>query len=446
MNTGDSVFSWVLPSISIDDTGESTRIVRAGLFVIVVLIGGMFLWAFLAPISGAVIAPAQVKIDANRKTVQSFDGGIIKQILVKEGSVVEKDQPLLRLEDTMSSANLNILATQLDTLKIKESRLSAEKSFLPSIDFPPKLIDRKGNKVAEIMQAEKAAFLSRRKSLDDQVRLLREGIQQTKLEISGIHSHRSAIRESIGYINKQISASEVLFKKNFIEESQLWKLKRSLSEKKEQLGAQKAKLAETREKLGEIELRIMVVQNSYVQAAEDEIKETQKAVFDIEERLRPAKDQLARHVVTAPIAGQVINLQVFTIGGVIRPGQNLLDIVPTVTNLIIEARVETKDIDSLFVGQKAEIQLSAFNRRTTPLVSGEVDYISGDILEDDDRRDTPYYLAHVRVSEDSLKAIGDLKLFPGMPAVAFIKTTEKTFANYMLSPVVDNFRRAFREG
>ncbi len=446
MKTTISFLPKVLPSISIDESGESTRIVRTGLFVIVFLVGGALLWSFLAPISGAVIAQAQVKIDANRKTVQSFDGGIIKEILVKEGSVVEKDQPLLRLEDTTSSSNLNILATQLDVHKIKEARLSSEKNLQPTIAFPSELIDRKNDKVAEIMESEKAAFLAKRKSLDDQVRLLRGGIEQTKQEISGIKAHMSAINESIGYIKKQITASEALYKKKFIEQSQIWKLKRSISEKKEELAAQKAKIAETREKLGEIELRIIVVQNNYVQEAEDEIKETRKEIFDIYERLRPAKNELARHVVTAPITGQVINLQVFTIGGVIRPGETLLDIVPNVTNLIIEARVETKDIDDLFVSQKAEIQLSAFNRRTTPLVGGEVVYISGDILEDDDRRDTPYYLVHIRVNETSLQALGDVKLFPGMPATAFIKTIEKTFADYMLSPIVDNFRRAFREG
>jgi membrane fusion protein, type I secretion system len=430
--------------VPVDESGESTRIVRIGLFVIVVFLGGFFAWAALAPISGAVIAGGTVKIDTNRKTVQHLDGGIVKEILVREGSVVEKGQPLILLEDTESSAAVNILSDQLDAMLAKEARLHAEKHLLDSIVFPEALLNRSSAKITALLRNEKALFRSKRKSLDDQIDLLDAEIEQAKKQVSGLTDQIDAVKEHTGYVEEQLAAAESLKEKKFIGINELLQLKRLLAEQKENMGEQISELASARKSIHELKLRIITARNAYAQQADDELKETRRMVYEIEERLRPAQGALARQIVTAPIAGQVINLQVTTVGGVVQPGEPLMDIVPAANEMIIEAKARTEDIDNLYIGQDANITLSAYSRRSTPQIEGKVIYVSGDALVDEHTGEA-YYLVHVRADKEALNAIDGVTLFPGMPAVVFLKTGDRTFLDYLLAPIMDNLRKTFRE-
>jgi epimerase transport system membrane fusion protein len=434
------------PSIAVDESGEATRIVRSGLFILFIFFCGFIAWGGLAPISGAIIAGGHVKIDTQRKTIQHLDGGIIREILVREGSVVEQGQPLITLEDTTSSSNLNILIDQLDALLAKEARSSAEKSLSKSIDFPPELLRDRSEKLVKIVHNERAVFETRRRSLNDQSSLIHEEIAQARVAESGLKSQIAAIKDSIGFISERLRAAEKLIEKGFIEKTELLKIKESLSQKKEDLGKQTAELAQIRERMAELELQVISLRDTYVEDADNELKETRKEIFEIEERVRPAKDAQERQVIFAPIKGQVIDLKVSTTGGVVKPGEPLMDIVPDNSALLMEVKIQPKDADSVFIDQESDVQLDAYNRRTTPLLRGKVIYVSGDTLEDQTApTDRFYYLAHIAVDDASVKAIQNISLSPGMPVTAFLKTNSKTFLEYLASPLLDHFRRTFRE-
>jgi membrane fusion protein, epimerase transport system len=435
-----------LLTLPADDDGHATHIVRKGVFSIVVLLGGFMLWATLAPLNGAIITEGIVKIDSNRKTVQHLEGGIVKQILVHEGSLVEKNQPLILLEDTTSSSNLNIIVDQLSALRAKEARLLAEASLKDKVTYPGELLRNDSGKIQEILRNEDALFQAKRKLVADQVALIKDQINEANAAITGYGNEVRAIEDGVRYSQDQLTASEPLLKKGFIEKTQLWNVQRTLAEKRERLGAVQGQLALQRESVAELQLRIINLRNEYAKQAGDELKDTRKLMYEQEERYRPAKDAQQRQTINAPIAGQVINLKVSTEQGVIKPGEALMDIVPSTQELILESRVSTKDIDSVHLHQRAEIQLSAFNQRTTPMISGEVIYVSGDALADEHASPPQYhYLAHIKVDKDSLKAVSKVSLAPGMPVVAYIQTHARTFSEYVLSPLVDRTRRTFKE-
>lgn len=435
-----------LPQVHIDESGESTRIVRAGLFFGVLLIAIFVVWGFLAPIHGAVVASGIVKIDSNRKSIQHLEGGIIKEILVREGSRVEKDQPLLILEDITTSSQLNILEDRYQAGKAKEARLLAQKKHATSVSFPQELTENNSDKTRKLLANEIELFNSRRKNFVDQVNLLNFEITQSQSQINGFRNEMDAIKSGMGSIKKQLDASTILQRKGYVEESKIWEQERLLSEKNERLGSIQAEIAAAQANITNTRITIINLENTYTQEADDQLKETQKELLEVQELLRPAKNAHERSAVTAPLAGQVINLKVTTIGGVIRPGEDLLEIVPRQNELIVEAKINTSDIDNVHIDQLAYIQLTAYNRRTTPMLAGKVTYISGDALEDTVDRGTYYYLCHIQADETALSQLADnIILFPGMPIAAFIQTRARTFIDFLLEPIIDNMRRAFRE-
>ena len=435
-----------LPQVPVDESGESTRIVRAGLFFGVLLVAIFLVWGFLAPIHGAVVTDGIVKIDSNRKSIQHLEGGIIKEILVREGSRVEKDQPLLILEDITTSSQLNILEDRYQAGKAKEARLLAQKKHAASVSFPQELTEDNSDKTKKLLASEIELFNSRRKNFVDQVNLLNFEITQAQSQINGFRNEMEAIKSGMGSIKKQLDASTILQRKGYVEESKIWEQERLLSEKNERLGSIQADIAAAQANITNTRITIINLENTYTQEADDQLKETQKELLEVQELLRPAKNAHERSAVTAPLAGQVINLKVSTIGGVIRPGEDLMEIVPRQNELIVEAKIKTSDIDSVHIDQLAHIQLTAYNRRTTPMLEGKVTYISGDVLEDTVNRGTYYYLCHIKVDETALSQLADnIILFPGMPIAAFIQTRARTFIDFLLEPIIDNMRRAFRE-
>jgi HlyD family type I secretion membrane fusion protein len=330
--------------------------------------------------------------------------------------------------------------------KAKEASFLAQRIQSNDITFPVELLSSKDNKVLQLLANERALFQSKRKTLDDKVGLLSFEITQIETQIKNLMSEIDAINNSTSYIEKQLVANEQLSEKGFIGKNQLWENQRSLSEKKEHLNAQQAAIATAQINITTIRSQINTLKNEYKQEADDELKETQKKQAELEELLRPIQNKNKRSVITSPLAGQVINLKVSTIGGVIAPGEKLMEIVPTINNLIVEVKINTEDIDSVHVEQLANIQLVAYNRRKTPLLAGKIVYISGDVLENHAQPGNYYYLSHIKVDQESLNSLPDnVKLFPGMPISAFIQTREKTFIDFVLEPIVDSMRRTFRE-
>lgn len=435
-----------LPQVSIDSTGESTRLVQTGLFFGVLLVFGFIIWGLLAPIHGAVVTSGTIKIDLNRTTLQHLEGGIIKEIRVREGSRVEKGQTLLVLEDITTRSHFYILKDRLFANKVKEARLQAQKKNLKEIDFPKEIAETTDPKFKKILSNEIALFNSKRKNFNDQVKLLKFEITQTESGLNGSNQEMDAIKSGIGFIKRQLKSSRALKKKGYVEDSRIWEQQRILAEKREKIGALLAEQATAHISITNTKLKIITLENNSVQEADDQLKETQKELLEIQQLLRPAKHAFERSEVIAPISGQVINIKVNTVGGVVRPGEDLLEIVPYQKQLIIAAKLNTSDIDSVHLNQPANIQLLAYSSRKTPMLTGKVSYISEDVIEDTIERGAFYYLCHIKVDEDSLSKLSNRTLLlPGMPIAAFIQTRARTFIDFILEPLITHSRKALRE-
>jgi len=434
------------PQIDIDPTGESTRLVRSGLYGGILLLVIFFIWAATAPIHGAVVTSGAIKIELNSKTIQHLEGGIIKKILVREGSQVKKGQALLIMEDISTSSQLYILTDRLHASKAKEARLQAQQKNAKKLVFSEELMNSGDQNTEKILSAETELFNSKRKNFIDQIRLLKFEITQIDMELRGLSKELDAIKAGIGYIKKQLSASSSLKKKGFITESDIWTLQRTLSEKRERIGSILAEKAVSQSKTTNIQLKIITLENNYRQEADDQLKETQQELREIIELLRPAKHAFERREVIAPLAGQVINIKINTIGGVVRPGEELMELVPNKKDLIIEGKLATRDIDSVHLNQLAYIQLLAYSSRKTPMLTGKVTYISEDVIEDSIDKGVYYYLCHIKVDGSALDGLSDdILLLPGMPITAFIQTRARTFINFILEPIITHARRGLRE-
>ena len=421
---------------------ELKRLVGSGLAIItagVLALGG---WTVLAPLSGAIVAPAFVKIDLNRKVVQHAEGGIVREIHVRDGDRVKQGQVLVVLDDVKVDANLDLLSIQLLAERAKGARLEAEAAYAPKLSFPTDIARReREQRVAEVLERERALFHSRRGSIESQVAALRSQIRETQTETTALLEQIAAEDRAISLQKEELRANEELLKQNFVQKTRVLTLQRAVAEYEVKHGEHRADLARSRQKTSELELRIITAQNTYKQTAVDELKDATAHIFDLEERLRPSRDAAQRQQVLAPIGGEIVGLKVFTAGAVVGPRDVLMEIVPADKTLIVEARIRPEDINHVQVGDEAEVRLTAYKQRTTPLVAGHVAYVSGDRLTDAEGK-SAYYVAHVAVTPASL---GALKMQAGMPAEVYVRTDSRTVLDYLLAPVTAYLRRAMRE-
>jgi HlyD family type I secretion membrane fusion protein len=421
---------------------ELKRLVGSGIAIIVAGVLALGGWTVLAPLSGAIVAPAFVKIDLNRKVVQHAEGGIVREIHVRDGDRVKQGQVLVVLDDVKVDANLELLSIQLIAERAKGARLEAEAAYAPKLGFPPDILRReREQRVAEILERERALFQSRRGSVESQVAALRSQIRETQTETTALLEQIAAEDRAIGLQKEELRANEELLKQNFVQKTRVLTLQRAVAEYEVKHGEHRADLARSRQKASELELRIITAQNTYKQTAVDELKDATAHIFDLEERLRPSRDAAQRQQVLAPIGGEIVGLKVFTAGAVVGPRDVLMEIVPADKTLIVEARIRPEDINHVHVGDEAEVRLTAYKQRTTPLVAGRVSYVSGDRLVDAEGK-SAYYMAHVAVAPASL---GELRMQAGMPAEVYVRTDSRTVLDYLLAPVTAYLRRAMRE-
>lgn len=424
---------------------ELSRVARAGFGVLVLGLLLIGVWMVLAPLSGAVIAPGFVKLDMNRKVVQHQEGGTVKSILVRDGESVRQGQVLVVIDDVRLDATLDLLRTQHDGERAKAARLEAERAFLPSVAFPSELAARGTEpKVAELISRETALFRARREALDSQVAVLRKQIRQTEDEARALDKQIAAEERALASQKEELALNQQLAKQGFVQKTRLMGLERAVAEYEARLEEHRAELAKTRQRASELELRVLAQRNGYVQAATDDLKEASTRLFDLEERLRPSKDASDRQRITSPIAGVVVGQRVFTPGAVVGPREVLMEIVPEDQNLIVEARIRPEDINHVRPGSAAEVRLTAYQQRTTPLVAGSVNYVSADRMTDT-QTGAPYYVVQIDVPPDALEIAGNLRMQAGMPAEVYIRTDSRTAFDYLVAPVTAYLRRGMRE-
>jgi HlyD family type I secretion membrane fusion protein len=416
---------------------EARSIIRSGLAVIVVGAGAFLLWGFWAPLSGAIIAPGYVKVDLNRKVVQHQEGGIVRAISVRDGDRVTQGQELVLLDDVRIDAQLDLLRTQLDAERAKTARLEAERTLAAKPVFPKNLIKD------EYRTREEALFRARREALDTQIAVLRKQIRETAEEAEALAQQVAAEERALKLQKEELESNERLLAQGYVQRTRLMTLQRAVAEYEARHSERRAELSKSRQRTSELEFRVLSMRNTYVQAATDELKESATRMFDLEERIRPSRDASERQKIVAPIAGEVVGLRVFNAGSVIGPREVLMEIVPTEKRLIVEARIRPEDINHVKQGSEADIRLTAYQSRTTPLVAGTVLYVSGDRLVEQ-QTGHPYYTVHIDVPEKSLSD-ANLKLQAGMPAEVFIRTDVRSALDYLLAPVTTYLRRAMRE-
>lgn len=424
---------------------ETRRPVTVGVAFLVVFFGGFGTWAALAPLDSAAVAQGVVTVDSYKKTVQHLEGGIIAEILVKEGSIVEAGQVLLRLDETRSAAALGVVEGQYQAAKAQEARLIAERDGLTEIPFPDDLVAAASDPaVAEILGGQQGLFEARRTALEGQVAVLMKQIDQLNEEIGGLRAQQKAKGRQMALVLEEYTAVKELYDKGYERKPRVLALQRAAALLEGERGEYTAEIARAEQKIGESEIRIINLRDNLQSEVASELREVQTRAAELRDRTTMQRDVLDRVDIVAPQAGTVVGLKFFTPGGVIAPGAPILDIVPTTDKLIVEAQVRTEDIDVVHPGLFAQVRLSAYRQRTTPYVDGRVIQVSADRFVDQ-RTGFPYYQARVEINADTLHRLRGVTLYPGMPVEVMIMTGKRVALEYLLNPITTSINRAFRE-
>lgn len=414
----------------------------AGFLILVFGLGG---WGATAELAGAVIASGTVVVDTNVKKIQHPTGGIVSEIRVRDGDKVAPGDVLLRLDDTITRANLQIIVRQLDELGVRKSRLVAERDNASSLIVPKEIeprIEEEG--LAEIVGGERVLFESRRTAREGQKSQLNERIQQLKNEIAGLEDQHKAKGEEIRLIGKELEGLKILKGKDLTTTNRLTALQREAARLKGEQSRLAAAAAQSRGKIAEIELQIIQIDQDLRTEVVKELRELQAKEAELIERRVAAEDQLRRIDIRSPLTGIIDQLSMHTVGGVIAPGEQIMLIVPQTDALVIEVKIAPRDIDNVTIGQPCFVRFTAFNQRTTPELAGEVTRVSPDLTKDP-QTGAAYYVARVALSRGERKKLGDLKLKSGMPAEVQIRTPGRTALSYLMKPLTDQVARAFKE-
>lgn len=440
------------------DRVELRRQLRHTLVPLAVASGLVSLWVALAPLSGAIVASGKLKVELNHKTVQHKEGGIVEQILVRDGDVVHAGQPLLVVGDVRNDAELALLDDQLAAERIRSARAAAEAALAPK--FEPQLESRghalgsssagflaapaDDAKAAERVARETALFAARRHTLDEQVTSLESQARDAQAQAAALTQQIEATERSAKLAAEELEMNAQLAAQGYVQRTRLLQLERDRSDYLSRASQSRSDLALARQRAGELAARIAQARNQYQQQAADEAKESAALIRELEERFRPFRDQQERRYVRAPVDGKVLGLRVSSAGEVIGPGDALLDIVPTSEKLVVEAHIRPQDIDHVHEGSAAEVRLAALDARKTPLLPGRVALVSADRLSTPDGG-TSWYSATVEIDAAALASTPGIELRAGMPAELFVATPARTLFQYLAKPLTTFASRAMRE-
>ncbi|MEY9105488.1 HlyD family secretion protein [Bradyrhizobium yuanmingense] len=416
-----------------------------GLVIVLVLVVGLGGWASTVLISGALIAPGQIVVESNVKKVQHPTGGVVGEVRARDGDLVKSGDIVVRLDDTVTKANLAIVTKNLDAAQVRAARLQAEQRGLDRIEFPQSLIERAGDPdVKALLAAETKLFEVRVNGRTGQKAQLRERITQLNEEIAGLSAQEKAKDQEIALVLNELTGVRELYEKRLVQISRLTQLERDSARLNGERAQYIAARAQAKGKITETELQIIQIDKDVVSEVSKDLRETNDKIGELIERKVAAEDQLRRVDIRAPQDGMVLQSTVHTIGGVVTAGDTLMLIVPQTDDLQVEAKVNPVDIDKLQIGQKTLLRLSAFNQRTTPELNGVVSRVSPDVTTDQ-RTGQGYYTIRVSMPPEEIARLGDVKMIPGMPVEAFVQTGDRTMLSYLMKPLHDQLMRAFRE-
>lgn len=417
--------------------------VLVGVVLGVALIGGIGGWAVTVPLSGAVISQGIVVVDDSVQNIQHRDGGIISEIAVRAGDHVEQGQLLFRLQDTQTQAELAIVQSQMLELIARRVRLQAERDGLARLAFPPGY-DGSNPVAQQIAQGEERLFTGQRTTRESQKQQLELGIEQVTKEVEGLEGQHGSKLEEIALIETEYDRTNQMVTRKLAETSRLYAIERERSRAKGELAELVSSMARARTRISEIHLQIIAVDDSARTDAQRELGNVETKLAELTEREVALEDRLSRTKVLAPASGIINELNIHTIGGVAAPGETLLTLVPKGSALSVEVRLSPNSIEQVHMGQDVRLRFPAFNKRTTPELNAQITNISPATARDPATGER-YFQGKVDIPAQQLDRLGESRLLPGMPVEVLVTTGDRTFASYVLKPMIDQLTHAFRE-
>lgn len=426
---------------------DSRRYARIGWIVVLAGFCGFMLWALLAPLDKGVPLSGTVAKESNRKSVQHQAGGIVQQILVRDGAQVKEGQVLVRMNPIMAQSGFDMTEGQYLSARATEARLIAERDGRKSITFPEELLERRGEpRVAEMMSQQEGLLLSRQMSLQNELGGVDENIAGLKLQVSGLEESREAKKEQVAILKEQLEGMRDLAKEGYVARNRLLELERTYAQLNGLISEDIGNIGRSKRQVLELSLRRAQRAQDYQKEVRTQLTEVQREAEAQFARLQAQQFELQSVDVKAPASGTVVGLAVFTNGGVVPPGFKMMDIVPSGDALIVEGQLAVNLVDKVHQGLPVELIFSAFNANKTPHIEGEVAQVSAD-RSVDEHSGMPYYKVRVRVTPEGAKKIAahKLSIIPGMPVDLFVRTGERTMMNYLLKPVLDRGHSALGE-
>jgi HlyD family type I secretion membrane fusion protein len=427
-------------------TSSSKGIILFGMVVVSGIFVGLGAWSATAPLARAISAAANLSLKGERKIIQHFEGGIVGSLNVAEGQVVKKGQLLISLNPLQAAANVARHDGQLDQALTREARLESELKGFKSIELSGQLLERIENNenLFKTLEAEQKHLVARRETRNGTIAILNQRIDQLKNEVKGLQIQRESRLEQYEIFKKEIIGLRDLYEKGYFAKTKLLGVERAMSQLRGAAGNDLAQISRAASSQKESQNQIISVRQRFREEVVKELRDVQVEITDLQERLLVAKDVLQRIEIRAPREGIVQGIQFHTVGGVVKPGDTLMEVVPQDDELIVNAQVLPNDIDSLVVGQRAEVRLTALNARTTPTIYGVVVSISGDKMIDS-RSNVAFFLTRIEIPSEERSRLGEIKLSAGMPADVLIQTGERTALDYLLKPLLDAFARGLNE-
>ncbi|WP_291297971.1 HlyD family type I secretion periplasmic adaptor subunit [Elioraea sp.] len=416
-----------------------------GLLSLIIFVGGFGAWSVFAPLSEAAAGPGVIKAEGNRRTIQHLEGGIVREIMVRDGDRVKSGDVIMRLDDVAAGAQLQALDAQRLFLLAQDARLSAELANAPTVSWPAAILARQNDpRVADAISGQTALFIARRTAFESNQQVLSARIDQLRASTESARSQLASQERQMALIREEMRGVAELLRLGLERRPRLLALQRA-----------EASLVGNRDDIvGQIQRNeASIAENEAQMRAQDDMRrseyskeqrEVRDRLAEVEERWNQARDVASRRDIVSPVDGSVLNLRFFTIGGVVRPGDPVLDIVPSNDRLIAEVQISPTDIDVVHPGLLAEVRLPAFKQRLVPFLHGKVTFVSADAVFDERTR-TTHYRANVAIDDDQLSRLQGVALQPGMPVEVMVLIGERTFWQYLTQPLRDSFARAFRE-
>lgn len=429
-------------ALSLD--GDYGPVLRWGLLVLLLGVGGFFAWAALAPLDEGVPAAGSVLVSTHRKTVQPLQGGLVSKILVKEGDRVEAGQPLVELDATRAKADLAIARGQLLVARASEARLMAEQRGASELTLPAEITARRDDpRVAQVIDLQLQLFRSRRANLQAELDAMRASIDGIQAQLSALTEAAAARERQKAMLEQELEGQRALAQDGFFARNRLSEQERQLAQLQAQLAEDRGGIGRLRKQAAELELRIAQRRQEYQKEVETQMTDVQREANGLDDRIRALAFEVENAVIRAPVDGTIVGLSVFTEGGVVQAGERLMDVVPGDEPLRVDAQIPPNLIDRVQVGLPVDLMFTTFNASITPHIPGVVTLVGADVLFDQDNR--PFYRAQVEVTDEGMHLLGQNRILPGMQVMVFVRTGERTLLNYLFKPLRDRMRAALTE-